>query len=253
VAARGTKQAFDARWTPFFTPHSTEISPELLAQAKTSIYWDDSPSLRGPAEIRAAAQKAKRYKFTGFVPSLEGFSFVAKHAEGGERYLVGRRLKPFGFDWLADGQIALDEPLVRLNRIAVREYTRDPDLADGEFRKVLRRELFGGKKPAPGSPDPVDDLLLLQAIFTRDRSWFSPSPLVVPELFKELAAREQWPAQKRAEYRASLDQLKHVAVHYAESTTPVEKEIGQIARRIVDRWLAADVESELNGPALPVK
>jgi hypothetical protein len=238
LGVRSAKQPFDRRWTLFFTPHSTQIAPELLSQAESSVYWDDSPSLRGPSEIRAAAQTARRHKFTGFVPSLEGFSFIARRPEGGEQYLVGRRLKPFGFEWLADGQMPLDELLVRVNRSAVREYTRNPDLPDADFREIMRREVFGPK----GKLEAVTDLLTLQRIYSQDRSWFSPSPLVVPELLEERAKREKWPAKKRSEYRAALDDVKRLAERYGGAGSRAEAEIGRIARQIVARWPVTEVD-----------
>ncbi|MEO8428607.1 MAG: hypothetical protein ABI651_16015 [Verrucomicrobiota bacterium] len=181
------KQPFDPRWTLFFTPHSAHIDPELVQQSKTSIYWEDSPTRGTPAGIREAARKAQQFKITGFIPSLEAYSFVMEHSEGGEAHLVGKRLKPFGFEWLADGQMPFNELLVRVNRIAYREFTRNPDLPDAEFEKILGAETLS----SPSDPQAIDDLLFVQESVFLDRSWWSASPLLVPDFLKARATREK--------------------------------------------------------------
>ena len=57
--------------------------------------------------MKDGARTAKRYGLTGYVPSLEPWSYVVTHEEFGESHLTGKRLKPFGLDWLADGAMPL--------------------------------------------------------------------------------------------------------------------------------------------------
>jgi hypothetical protein len=53
------------------------------------------------------------------------------------------RQKPFRFEWLRDGKMPLNELLVRVNRIAYREYTKNPGLSEERFREALGQGLFG--------------------------------------------------------------------------------------------------------------
>jgi hypothetical protein len=104
LGVRGAKQSFDPRWTLFFTPHSAHPDAALIRKARGAIWSDDGPALRTPAEIRAAAQRAKRVGCSGWVPSFEAFSYVPTEPEDGQKYLVGRRQLPLGFGWLKDGR-----------------------------------------------------------------------------------------------------------------------------------------------------
>ena len=49
------KLPYDPRWALFFTPHSAHLDPDLLRQAKTTVYWDTSPALRSPRQIQEGA------------------------------------------------------------------------------------------------------------------------------------------------------------------------------------------------------
>ena len=50
---------------------------------------------------------------------------------------MGKRQLPLGFGWLRDGQAPYDELSARVNRVAYREYSRNPDLPDVDFRAAL--------------------------------------------------------------------------------------------------------------------
>jgi len=229
------KQPFDPRWTLFFTPHSAHIDPKLIQQSKTSICWDDSPTRGTPAGIREAARKAQQFKITGFIPSLEAYSFVMEHPEGGEAHLVGKRLKPFGFEWLADGQMPFNEMLVRVNRIAYREFTRNPDLPNEEFKKTLGAEILSSHS----NPQAIDDLLFVQESVFLDRSWWSASPLLTPGFLKERATREKWWGERLAGYRERLERLRQIEKRYRDATAEAERELHRIARSIVTKWDSA--------------
>ncbi len=230
------RQKFDPRWTLFFTPHSAHIDPELLAQARTSIWWDEGLSLHTPPRIREGARKARQFKMTGYLPSLEAYTFRAERAEGGEAWLVGTRLKPFGFDWLPDGQMPFNELLVRVNRVAYREFTRNPDLSDAEFKQLLSNELLGSDAPARA----VEDLLFLQESWFLDRTWFSASPLVTPKPLKERVAKEAVPAAKLADYRRRLDTIRQIDKRYQSATSPGLRELHRIAEWVVKEWEKMD-------------
>lgn len=226
------KQDFDPRWTLFFTPHSAHLDPELIARSRRSIFWSDTPSLASPPAIRAAAQLARRHQVTGFVPSLEGFSYVPQHAEGGEDHLRGTRLKPFGLPWLKDGASPYRDVLVRVNRAAVREYSNNPDLADETFRQRLAKEL-GLEREV------VDDLLSLQQIVFQGRSWYSASPFLQPAFLAQKAAKENWPSNRLQEYAGQLRVVSRLADRYRSSTNSAERSLYQIAAGITERWAHA--------------
>jgi len=210
------KQVFDPRWTLFFTPHSAHVDTELLKQARNSIYFDDSTTLRTPEKIRRAAQQTKKAGVNGWVPALEAFTYLAEHAEGGEAHLKGKRLKPFGFEWLPDGAMPFNELLVRVNRIAYREFSRNPELSEADFKKVLAKELLN-------DPNAVDDLLFLQESWVLDRSWFSASPLTRPQTLTE---------EQKQRYRERVERLREIERRYRNT----EPKLHQIAECIVKKW-----------------
>ena len=84
---------------------------------------------------------------------------------------------PLGFGWLEPGDPPYDELPMRVNRIAYREFSRNPDLPFERYKEILGRELFG----AASTPQAVDDVLELQAAFNFERTWCQPSPLACPD------------------------------------------------------------------------
>jgi hypothetical protein len=85
---RAAKLPFDPRWTLFFTPHSAHLDPQLIRQARHSLWWDESPALRRPQDIQQGAAEPHA-GVTGYVPSLEAYSFVPTEAEEGQAWLKG--------------------------------------------------------------------------------------------------------------------------------------------------------------------
>jgi hypothetical protein len=229
---RAATETFDPRWTLFFTPHSAHIDAGLLKQARRAIYWDSSPALKTPRHIQEGVLKALHSSINAYVPSLEGFSFVAAHPEGGEAYLVGQRLKPFGFAWLADGQNPYEELLIRVNRIAYREFSRNPKLAYADFQTRLGREMFGGS----AETGPTEDLLYLQESFFADRSWFSASPLVSPDLLGEKLRTGSLSMDQLRDYQERLTRIKQIREKYARSSDKPRQEMHRIAAWITANW-----------------
>src|SRR5579885_924554 len=60
LGVRAAQQPFDRRWAIFFTPHSARPDKDLIQKAKASIWWDDSPALHTPIEIRDGARRARQ-------------------------------------------------------------------------------------------------------------------------------------------------------------------------------------------------
>lgn len=233
---KAAKLPFDPRWSLVFTPHSANPVPALIRRAKSSLWWDDSPSLRRPQEVRAGARRARDLGMTGYVPSLEAFTFVAGVAEEGQAWLKGKRQIPAGFGWLAPGDPPYDELPMRVQRIAYREFSRDPDLPFGEYKEVLRREVFGPN----AEPQAVEDLLTLQAVFASERTWCQPSPLVCPERVRAMKDRGELTPAKRDEYRRALDRLREVERRHREPSSVGEIGLHRIAEWVVEQWQRED-------------
>jgi hypothetical protein len=224
---KGATHSFDPRWALFFTPHSAHIETNLMRAAKASVYSTAGLTLGTPSKLRDETRLARRQGITGLLPSLEPFSCVDGPPGSGKA-----RLKPFHFAWLRDGQMPLNELLIRVNRIAYREYTRQPDLADDEFGRRLGAEIFAARANATNSAD----LLYLQESFFLEADWFRPSPLLEPERLKERAAREKWPAEGLAGYSQRMDRLRAIAERYRLSNFDNEREMSRIASHIVEAW-----------------
>jgi hypothetical protein len=229
---KAARQPFDPRWTLFFTPHSAHLDPALIKQARSSLWWDDSPALRRPRDIRAGARRARDAGVTGYVPSLEAFTFVATEAEEGQEWLKGKRQVPLGFGWLEPGEPPYDALPMRVNRIAYREFSRNPDLSFERYKEIVGREVFG----EAATERAVDDLLELQAIFATGRTWCQPAPVVSPERVRAMASRGALTPPKRAEYRAALDRLRAIEGRHRGPRSDGERELHRITRWVLDRW-----------------
>jgi hypothetical protein len=230
--ALATKQPFDPRWTLFFTPHSAALEPGLIARAKGSWWWNEAPSRFDLPGIRAGARRAREACGTGFLPSLECYSYVQTHEEFGEPWLKGRRQVPFGFGWLAEGASPYREPPMRAARVAYREYSANPDLSDAAFQAVLGRELFG----PDWQPAQVEDTLELCRVFGTDRDWTVPAPLTTPGLVESRRNSGRLDAKKRAFLRDQLARVRAIAARHRGSMSPGARDLARIAQWLTDQW-----------------
>jgi hypothetical protein len=240
---KAAMQPFDPRWTLFFTPHSAHLDPALIKRARSSLWWDDSPALRRPQDIDAGALRARGAGVTGYVPSLEAYSFVATVAEEGQAWLKGRRQVPLGFGWLEEGEPPYGELPMRVNRIAYREFSRNPDLPFERYKTILGKAVFG----EPATEQAVDDLLELQAAFATERTWCQPSPVVSPDRVRAMAARGELTPRKRDEYRAAWERLRDIERRHRGPKSDGEGELRRIARWVIDRRSEED-RKEIEGP-----
>jgi hypothetical protein len=237
--ADAARRPFDPRWTLFFTPHSAHLDAGLIARARLTIWSDDAPALHDPEAIRAGAQKARAAGVTGYVPSLESFSYVPTRAEEGRQDFVGRRQVPFGFGWLDPAAMPYGELPVRVNRIACREFSKDPSIAYEEFKRRLARAVFGqGDVPAGWT----DDLLLLQRVFFDGRTWRQPAPLASPARVRIDLAAGRVSAAKRAEYRATIRAIGEMTQRHAGSSNPGRRELHRIGRWVTEQWTAVELK-----------
>jgi hypothetical protein len=230
------RKPFDSRWTLFFTPHSAHFDAGLIRQARASLWSDDGPSLRTPAALQNAAQRGKEAGVTGWVPSLEPFSFVASHAEEGQQYLVGKRQIPFGFGWLKPGDTPFNELPLRINRVAYREFSRSPDLPFDEFKVRLGVELFG----RDAKPQAVDDALQLQRAFFHERTWCQAAPIVNPDRVRAMKRRGELSPERIAAWRTALAEIRQIAARHESGQSAGERELHRIAQWVLNRWTGPD-------------
>lgn len=227
-----TKQAFDPRWTLFFTPHSAALEPDLIAKAKGSWWWNEAPSRFDIPYIRAGAQKARDAHCTGFIPSLECYNYIQTHEEFGEPWLQGKRQVPLGFGWLREGASPYRELPMRAARIAYREYTANPDLSEDKFHAALGRELFG----VGWTSEQVQDTLEMCRVFATDRDWSVPAPLTTPGLVESRWKSGRLDATKRAFLRDQLARVRAIADRHRTGQTLGARDLVRIAQWFSDQW-----------------
>jgi hypothetical protein len=234
--ADAARHPFDPRWTLFFTPHSAHPDADLIARARSTIWSDDAPALHDPQAIRAGARRARAAGITGCAPSLESFSYVPTHVEEGRPDLVGRRQVPFGFGWLDPAAMPYNELPVRVNRIAYREFSKDPSVPYEEFNGRLARAVFGpGDVPAVWT----DDLLMLHRAFFEGRTWCQPAPLASPARVRLELAAGRVNAGKRAEYRAAIKTIEQMTLRHAGASNPGRRELHRISKWVIEQWTPA--------------
>ncbi|MCY2952621.1 MAG: hypothetical protein NTU53_11710 [Planctomycetota bacterium] len=186
--------------------------------------------------IRAGAQRTRDAHCTGFIPSLECYSYVQTHEGSGETWLKRRRQVPFGFGWLAEGASPYRELPMRAARLAYREYTANPGLPDDAFHAALGRGLFG--------PDwqigQVRDALELCRVFGTDRDWAVSAPLTMPGLVESRRKSGRLDAKKRAFLRDQLARVRAIAARHRDAKVPGARDLARIAQWLGDQWQGAN-------------
>lgn len=234
------KQPFDPRWGLIFAPHSSHFDANLMAKAKTTIFWSDATALHTPREVADAARTARQHRVTGFIPSLEAFSYTPDRPEAGEPWVVGKRHKPFGFDRLSDGKMPYNALPVRVQRFAYRAFSQDPDLEFAKFERQLGEHFFG----KPVSRTEIADLLELQRIWMYEADWYWASPLLEPNFFVAHARRLNWSPDHLATYEKNLETLREIAARNRSSSNPAASEMRRLAETVVGRW-----DAQQTGPS----
>ena len=125
-----------------------------------------------------------------------------------------------------------DQLLPRLQRFAVREFSKLPGLPLTSFERRLTESFFRNN----ASPQAVTDLLELQRIWNFESDWYWSSPLLDPGFFKQRAKRLNWPAEKLAVYQHHFERLREIAGRYKSSENPVEMEMARLAQEVIKAW-----------------
>lgn len=200
---------YDPRWTLFFTFHSTPLVKDLVKAAPNSLQYEALPYLSAEG-VRTTIRKMREFGVNGATPSLECFSFLARYPEGNYWQTIGRKYKPFGYEWLRPGQNPYCAVLTRVWRTAFREFAEDPDLPWDEFRAALHRAVFAETTP----PSAADDLLEWQKIYVTNPSWWAPSPILSPESLRWRLELGQITSAQLDDYRAMLSRLRAIRSKY---------------------------------------
>lgn len=232
LEAAAVKQEFDPRWGLMFTPHSAHFNGELIRRAKHSVFSGPEAALGTPAAVMEAVRSARRHGVSGYLPSLEAFSYRVTRPESGEAFFNGMRRRPFGLDPESEGRMPYAAPHVLTQRLAAREFARNPDLSLESFKQFLSKEVFRQN----ATPRAAEDLLEFQRIWNHEAEWYWSSPLLEPAFFRHRAKRFNWSPEKLAAYRQNLDRLREIAANGASSGDPLERETARLARMIVERW-----------------
>lgn len=219
----GARQPFDPRWWLFFTPHSAHIEPGLIRQSKQSVYWNEGLTLSSIWKIRDGARYARQNGITGFLPSLEPFTCPSGPPEN-----PGPSLKPFHFEWLREGEMPLDELLMRLSRFAYQQATLNPEISDAALTRAIAERFFG----SPNRLADASRLIYLHESFFLEADWFNPSPLVNPA---RLETSKPSP-EKLQSYEQRISRLRILADHYKDSSGAIEQELSRIANYILAKW-----------------
>ncbi len=230
--ATASKQPLDPRWTLFFTPHSAALEPTLIAKARGAWWWNEAPSRFDVAGIRNGVRKARDAKCSGYLPSLECYSYVMTRTEWNEPWLVGKRQVPFGFGWLKAGANPYRELPARAIRFIFRELTANPDLPDDELHTRLGREIFG----RDWQPAQVDDLLFLFQVLNTDRNWSVPGALTTPGLVRSRSERGRLDEKKCTQLREQLSRVRAIAARNGDAKQSGARELHRITQWLSDQW-----------------
>jgi hypothetical protein len=121
---------------------------------------------------------------------------------------------------------------MRVNRIAYRAFSRNPDMPFEQSKATLGREVFGNTS----TPQLVQDLLEIQAIFAMERTWCQPSPVVCPDRVRAMKAQGRLTPQKQGEYRAALVKLRAMEERHREAKSEGEQQLHRIASWVLRQW-----------------
>ena len=137
-----------------------------------------------------------------------------------------------------------DQLLPRVQRLAVREFSRDPNLPFATFEQRMKDTFF----PDDATLQGVEDLLALQRIWTFESDWYWSSPLLDPAFFRQRAKHLNWPAEKLAVYQRHFERLVEIANYHGSSPVQAEREMARCAQEIITSWGKDRPISPLSAP-----
>ncbi|GAA3585757.1 hypothetical protein GCM10022222_82990 [Amycolatopsis ultiminotia] len=227
----GAELPYDPRWTVIFSQWTVDL--EFAKKVSRAYYFDLNVISQPPANVAESVRWVRDHGFAAYFPSQEFFTFVAQHAEFNETNLVGRRLRPFGFDFLGLDENPYRDPVVTVNRVALREYAGNPDLPDADFRAHLGLAVFG----AAATEQNVTDLLFLHDFcYGRDKSLFSLAVPADPRAMRDRLERGLLSFGDLQSIQHRLAALPAVADRIRRSRNPLVRRLIPHTRLIEHNW-----------------
>ncbi|MFE0022674.1 hypothetical protein [Amycolatopsis sp. NPDC059021] len=227
----GAELPYDPRWTVIFSPWTVNL--EFAKKVSRAYYFDLDVISQPPGNVRASVRWVRDHGFASYFPSQEFFTFVAEHAEFGETNLVGQQLRPFGFDFIGLDENPYRDPVVAVNRVALREYARNPELSDADFRERLGQAAFGDDAT---DQDVADLLFLHDFCYGRDKSLFSLAVQADPRAMRDRLERGLLGLGDLRAIQTRLDALPAVAERLRRSRNPAVRCLTQHTRLIQHNW-----------------
>ncbi|HVX44935.1 MAG TPA: hypothetical protein VHC49_13680 [Mycobacteriales bacterium] len=227
---------YDPRWTLVFTPHSAFIDPAMISLASSTLYSDLMVISELPELVRRSFRIVRDHGIDGYFPSHEFFTYTPQRPENGDPGIVGRPLHPFGLEVLPRDRNPYGDPLVAVNRGAVREFRLDPELPEDEFRARVGADVFGKQ----ASEDLVADLFTLHDFVYRDKSIFTTAPLMDPLAFADRLEQGRLSEEDLRAISDGLGQLPAIAQRFAASPHPAAARLAEHAQHALWTWGDAD-------------
>jgi hypothetical protein len=181
----GRAGAYDPRWQLVFTSHSAELDPSLIETAGYTYYADYSMMIGDPAAVQRSCRLVAERGIDCYFPPFEFFTYCPDHADMREPHLIGQELRPFGFPHLSRYLNPYEDPLVTVNRLAVRTFRDDPDYPLEDFPVLLTKQL---PEAAPNLRA-AEDLLTLHRIHFDHKTYFSSGPTAAPSTLRDQLTR----------------------------------------------------------------
>lgn len=227
---------FDPRWTIVFTPHSAFIDADMIALADSTLYSDLMVISELPDSIRRSYRIVRDHGIDGYFPSHEFFTYLPLRPENGDPGIVGRQLHPFGLEQLQLDRNPYGDPLVMVNRAAVREFRLDPDLPEAEFRARVGSDVFGPQ----AAEQQIEDLFTLHDYVYRDKSIFTAAPMMDPPAFADRLEQGRLSEVDLREIAEGLQRLPALADRFEACPHPAAARLYEHARHTLRSWSEAD-------------
>ena len=233
---KGLSHEWDDRWTLTFNDWAAPLDAELIAQASKTLYFDLNLVHELPLALRDSMRKVRANGVQTYGASHEFFTFDSVRPEFLEWANVNRALRPFGFDQLERDKNPYSDPIIAVNRVALREFARDPDLGVDAFREALGRALLD----TGGTDKSVDDLLYLHECYYWKRTFFQAGPVADPRAMHDLLERGKLTFDDLARIGSLLDGVPAVRDRLRAAEGERARSLAAHAEYILAAWSESD-------------
>jgi hypothetical protein len=229
--ANGAELPYDPRWTVIFSPWTVDL--DFASTVSRAYYFDLDVISQPPANVAASVRWVRDNGFASYFPSQEFFTYVARHAEIGETNVIGRQLYPFGLDFLGLDENPYTDPVVTVNRVALREYAQNPDLPTADFHARLGKAVFGDT----ATDQDIADLLFVHDIcYGANKSLFTLAVRADPRAMRDRLERGVIGLDELRGIQDRLDALPAVAKRISGSPNPAVRRLARHTRLIEHNW-----------------